>query len=398
MEVFGSYPAQASGSGTSKAVAAAGSSGSSHHGMEFASPSPPTSADPSDSSSGHLPDNVHLSMPVMAQNKGKQPVTSKSAGRSRAVSPAPATVPQEAGQQQLTERQRSKITNAYHNQFAHLLGQELAPPGSESSAPFSPATDWSFTSPQTITLEDMQQLRMTPRRPPAQPSTEPPAGKWSQATTPSPQQQSKQQRQSHDRDSGLFGGRAFSFTSPAGGVSTSQTPLHGSIEPIQELDEEGSWSQATARRHASGSNSASPVAAPRPRYDVRVPPPETLPRTQTLGTRSPTPTQQQLPPPPPQDTPQSRRRRATTAAGSVSSYNSHSRSRSFGSSSDRITLQQIIDQNQRGTAAPARAPAGGGDFAVPLIPPPPPEGSLQFFNPFMSGSYQHPSAEGDGES
>ncbi|KAJ2793761.1 hypothetical protein H4S07_006955, partial [Coemansia furcata] len=57
---------------------------------------------------------------------------------------------------------------------------------------------------------------------------------------------------------------------------------------------------------------------------------------------------------------------------------------------------QIIDQNQRGTA-PARAPAGSGDFAVPLIPPPP-EGSLQFFNPFMGGSYQHPSAEGDGES
>ncbi|KAJ2884598.1 hypothetical protein H4R27_001985 [Coemansia aciculifera] len=417
MEVFGSYPAQASTGGSSSSpkakpvVAATGSSGSSsHHGMEFASPSPPTSANASDTSSGHLPDNVHLSMPVMAQHKGKQPETSKSAGRSRAVSPTPAgTVPHEAVQ--LTDRQRSKITNAYHNQFAHLLGQELAPPGSESSAPFSPATDWSFSSPQTITLEEMQQLRMTPRRPAVagQGSTaEAPAGKWSQATTPSPRQNTKTQRQSHDRDSGLFGGRAFSFTSPAGGASTSQTPLHGSIEPIQELDEDGSWSQATARRHTSGSNNASPTAAPRPRYDVRVPPPETLARTPTLATRSPTPTQQQQQLP--QPTPQSRRRRATTAseagdtmgtAASVSSYNSHSRSRSFGSS-DRITLQQIIDQQQRGPAAPARSSAGRNEYAVPLIPPPP-EGSLQFFNPFMGGSapgvpgYAYPSeADDDG--
>ncbi|KAJ2754408.1 hypothetical protein GGI19_002419 [Coemansia pectinata] len=416
MEVFGSYPAQASTGGSSSSskakpvVAATGSSGSSsHHGMEFASPSPPTSANASDTSSGHLPDNVHLSMPVMAQHKGKQPETSKSAGRSRAVSPTPAgTVPHEAAQ--LTDRQRSKITNAYHNQFAHLLGQELAPPGSESSAPFSPATDWSFSSPQTITLEEMQQLRMTPRRPAVagQGSTaEAPAGKWSQATTPSPRQNTKTQRQSHDRDSGLFGGRAFSFTSPAGGASTSQTPLHGSIEPIQELDEDGSWSQATARRHTSGSNNASPTAAPRPRYDVRVPPPETLARTPTLATRSPTPTQQQQLP---QPTPQSRRRRATTAseagdtmgtAASVSSYNSHSRSRSFGSS-DRITLQQMIDQQQRGPAAPARSSAGRDEYAVPLIPPPP-EGSLQFFNPFMGGSapgvpgYAYPSeADDDG--
>ncbi|KAJ2864951.1 hypothetical protein GGH94_002549 [Coemansia aciculifera] len=414
MEVFGSYPAQASTGGSSSSskakpvVAATGSSGSSsHHGMEFASPSPPTSANASDTSSGHLPDNVHLSMPAMAQHKGKQPGTSKSAGRSRAVSPTPAgTVPHEAVQ--LTDRQRSKITNAYHNQFAHLLGQELAPPGSESSAPFSPATDWSFSSPQTITLEEMQQLRMTPRRPAVagQGSTaEAPTGKWSQATTPSPRQNTKTQRQSHDRDSGLFGGRAFSFTSPAGGASTSQTPLHGSIEPIQELDEDGSWSQATARRHTSGSNNASPTAAPRPRYDVRVPPPETLARTPTLATRSPTPTQQQQLP---QPTPQSRRRRATTAseagdtmgtAASVSSYNSHSRSRSFGSS-DRITLQQIIDQQQRGPAAPARSSAGRDEYAVPLIPPPP-EGSLQFFNPFMGGSapgvpgYAYPSAADD---
>ncbi|KAJ2416530.1 hypothetical protein GGI10_000915, partial [Coemansia sp. RSA 2530] len=400
MEVFGSYPAQAPASGPST-QAATGSSGSSHHGMEFASPSPPTSADPSDSSSGHLPDNVHLSMPVMTQQKGKQPETSKSAGRSRVVSPAPTgTVPLEAAQ--LTDRQRKKITSAYHNQFAHLLGQEPVPPGSESSAPFSPATDWSFSSPQTITLEEMQQLRMTPRRPAAPPATEQPAGKWSQATTPSPRHNTKAQRQSHDRDSGLFGGRAFSFTSPVGGPSTSQTPLHGSIEPIQELDEDGSWSQATGRRH-DGSNKASPVAAPRPRYDVVVPPPETLARTPTLATRSPTPTQQ------PQATPQSRRRRATTTseagnaagtAASLSSYNSHSRSRSFGSS-DRITLQQIIDQ-QRGSTAPGRSTTGRDEFAVPLIPPPP-DGSLQFFNPFVGGSYQHPTGvddavHGDGES
>ncbi|KAJ2432312.1 hypothetical protein GGF41_000034 [Coemansia sp. RSA 2531] len=341
----------------------------------------------------------------MTKQKGKQPETSKSAGRSRAVSPTPAgTVPHEAVQ--LTDRQRNKINNAYNNQFAHLLGQELAPPGSESSAPFSPATDWSFSSPQTITLEEMQQLRMTPRRP-AGSTAELPAGKWSQATTPSPRQNAKTQRQSHDRDSGLFGGRAFSFTSPAGGVSTTQTPLHGSIEPIQELDEDGSWSQATARRHTSGSNNASPTAAPRPRYDVRVPPPETLARTPTLATRSPTPTQQQQLP---QPTPQSRRRRATTVseagdtigtAASASSYNSHSRSRSFGSS-DRITLQQMIDQQKRGPTVPGRSSAGRDEYAVPLIPPPP-EGSLQFFNPFMGEpapgvpEYAYPSeADDDG--
>ncbi|KAJ2334321.1 hypothetical protein GGH91_005727, partial [Coemansia sp. RSA 2671] len=76
------------------------------------------------------------------------------------------------------------------------------------------------------------------------------------------------------------------------------------------------------------------------------------------------------------------------------------RSRSFGSS-DRITLQQIIDQ-QRGSTAPGRSTTGRDEFAVPLIPPPP-DGSLQFFNPFVGGSYQHPTGvddavHGDGES
>ncbi|KAJ2505547.1 hypothetical protein IWW47_001999, partial [Coemansia sp. RSA 2052] len=441
MEVFGSYPAQTSSSkasSSSKAkaiapVAAAGSSGSSsHHGIEFASPSPPSSAKASDASSGHLPDNVHLSMPAMTKHKGKQAEeTSRSAGRSRAASPTTNTVPHEAVPvasvaAQLTDRQRNKISNAYHNQFAHLLGQELAPPGSDSSAPFSPATDWSFSSPQTITLEEMQQLRMTPRRPPQQ-AAEPPGssatagkgvkggggggsssssaellptaggggGKWSQATTPSPRISSTAaaHRQSHDRDSGLFGGRPFSFTSPAGGASTSQTPLHGSIEPIQELDEDGSWSQATAQRHATPTATATGGGAPRPRYDVRVPPPESLARTPTLATRSPTPTQQQQQLPLQQ---QGRRRRATTTseaggdtigASSMSSYDSHSRSRSFGSS-DRITLQQIINQQQRGpsmtaAAAPTRVATGRDEYAVPLIPPPPPDSSMQFFNPFM---------------
>ncbi|KAJ2747294.1 hypothetical protein GGI20_000629 [Coemansia sp. BCRC 34301] len=383
MEVFGSYPMQAADTKPppqAKPIAATGSSGSSsHHGMEFASPSPPSSAKASDASSGHLPDNVHLSMPAMTgkQNKGKQVTegTSRSAGRSVAATPITTrgTVPHEAASSgaQLTERQRTKISNAYHNQFAHLLGKELAPPGSESSAPFSPATDWSFNSPQTITLEEMQQLRMTPRRPPQAeepPMTEAGGGKWSQATTPSPQAATAQRQSRDDRDSGLFGGRAFTFSSPAGGASSGQTPLHGSIEPIQELDEDGSWSQASAQRHAAN---ATPVVAPRPKYDVRVPPPETLARTPTLATRSPTPTQQM----PVQQG--SRRRRATTASeaggDTISSYGSHSRSRSFGSS-DRITLQQIIDQ-QRGST-------------VPLIPPPPSDSALQFFDPFM----------GDGES
>ncbi|KAJ2374237.1 hypothetical protein IW150_003211, partial [Coemansia sp. RSA 2607] len=507
MSIFGSYPANAtrdkaataavgqapSTDNTSNSlennnngnITAEGSSGSlsSHHRIaEFSSPSPPSSANASTQSSGHLPENVHLSMPGIARPVTEmQSKKSFSADQSRAElrhqqrsTTARRTEPQPESPQQPQQRQpvaemsahqRKKIVAAYNNQFAHLLGtqmQQVTPSANGESPAVSLVSGSSFNSPRTITLEDLQRSsRMQPRRAalsrgdestgsvsetPAQTGTVE-KGKWSQATTPSP---------GKDRDSGLFGNQPFSFTSPANASSGVASPRRpGGFEPIAEIDEDtgSSWSQTVARAQGvtnlnigrrqvpqfdegvygdDGGGESSTSETPdesagfshgdgsersRPRYDVHVPPPETLARTPTLITRSPTPTrmleQQQRPRTPSRlstssaSTTQGRRRRATTvshgedsvthggdarsrrssASNNNTSYSTHSRSRSFGSSSEHITLQQI--QNQRMRLEQQQQLQGRNDvddLAVPLIPPPPEGGALQFLNPFVGRS------------
>ncbi|KAJ2726057.1 hypothetical protein GGI07_000840 [Coemansia sp. Benny D115] len=547
-------------------IATDGSSGSlasHHHVTDFASPSPPSSANVSTTSSGHLPENVHLSMPGMSRPVAQvQPQKSFSADQSRAelrsqkqqrkqqhqhqqhkqqqqqnTQPAPALSPAarneatggpvqpatpaeqlarlmqiEPGQLAgLSEHQRKKIIAAYNNQYAHLLGnpmQQVTPSGNGVSPAISLISSASFSSPLTITLEDLQRAsRMQPRRTAAPsrlssasqdvdseiddddnvgaayqsvgsvgsmpsehtPSTGTGAGsssaaqhplhqsvaslaRWSEATTPSPRK---------ERDSGLFGGQPFSFTSPANPLSGAETPgIPGGFEPIQELDEESSWSQSVARRQGvtplaierqripqfahDNSNDAIDDSASdtpddpefsdrrtgtstRPRYDVVVPPPETLVRTPVLA-RSPTPTSmlESRTVAQPQRTPsrlsttsesttQGRRRRATTVsmgADSVThggdtrsrrdsntnsntdtSYSRHSRSRSFGSSTEHITLQQLQAQRQRLQQLQAeelrqlqmlrRQRPDIDDLAIPLIPPPPADEAQRFQSPFI---------------
>ncbi|KAJ2632406.1 hypothetical protein H4R22_001278 [Coemansia sp. RSA 1290] len=342
MDLFGTY-------GNTRAAAT--SSSSSQH-NELESPSPPTSANASTNSSGQLPENIHLSMPAMPRTAdAPQPrVYSKSANRSRVNITQPShniaekRVPAEAGAA-LNERQRRKIARAYNNQFAHLLGNAQSADSGISPA-VSVMTGSSFNSPRTITLEEMRQAS----RPEAMSndSLNRPRGKWSQGTTPSPAQ---------DRDSGLFGNQVFA-----------PSPV-SRFEPIQE---------------EAGESPANSGAA-KPKYDVHVPRPETLARTQTLGTRSPTPTER--PSSSAGMSPQStRRRRATTTAddndGSQRLYKEHARSRSFGSeSTEQITLQQLRQQQQA---------------MLPLIPPPPPANARQFQSPFLEQQQQH--VESDRES
>ncbi|KAJ2850556.1 hypothetical protein IWW36_001806 [Coemansia brasiliensis] len=358
MDLFGTY-------GNTR-VAAATSSSSSQHNVELESPSPPTSANASTSSSGQLPENIHLSMPAMPRSSDtpqppKPRMYSKSADRSRtniaqaSANIAEKKVPAEAGsalneQRGLNERQRRKIARAYNNQFAHLLGNAQSADSGISPA-VSVMTGSSFNSPRTITLEEMRQAS----RPEVMSSdslNRPARGKWSQGTTPSPVQ---------DRDSGLFGNQVFA-PSPA-----------TRFEPIQE----------EAGESPLPSSSISNV---KPKYDVHVPRPETLARTQTLGTRSPTPTER--PSSAAGMAPKStRRRRATTTTpddkdSSQRLYKEHARSRSFGSeSTEQITLQQLRQQQQQ-------------QAMLPLIPPPPPANARQFQSPFLD--QQH--VESDRES
>ncbi|KAJ1945625.1 hypothetical protein GGF37_001605, partial [Kickxella alabastrina] len=371
------------------------------------------------------------------------------------------------------DRQQRKVVAAYNNQFAHLLGkpvQNVTPSGNLESPSVSLISGSSFNSPRTITLDDLQQSsRMQPRRTHHNNisssgntdearhtasqllKTAASKGKWSQHTTPSPHTTAL----NAERDSGVFGGQSFTFVTPPN-VSTGGTPqpLSG-FEPIEELDEDVSWSQAVARSQGvtqlaierqpmpqfddSGdeNNSYDDMAdnrdySPRPRYEVHVPAPETLARTPTLITRSPTPTrmleqQKQRPRTPSQLSSasplasQSRRPRATTmlagdqqvtygnaigrkSAGGSSSggginvnsssretYSTHSRSRSFGSTStEPITLQQLqsqrirLQQQQQHYTQHRDTPRD--ELSVSLIPPPPEGGALQFLNPFVGRS------------
>ncbi|KAJ2816155.1 hypothetical protein IWW50_006593, partial [Coemansia erecta] len=213
----------------------------------------------------------------------------------------------------------------------------------------------SFNSPHTITLDELRRAsRRAPRN--AEKSAESsysalpqaksaessygalPQGKWSQVTTPSSSTQ--------DRDSGLFGKQAFTFT---------PTPPR-KFEPIQEEHDEPSPSSS------------------KPRYDVHMQRPETLARTQTLATRSPTPTDRSRSPSVTSQT-STRRRRATTttSAADTGSIRDHTRSRSFGgdnASSEHITLQQLRENTAQ-------------ELRVPLIPPPPAADALQFRSPFI---------------
>ncbi|KAJ1900090.1 hypothetical protein LPJ66_001703, partial [Kickxella alabastrina] len=481
MSIFGTFPSEAEFESQAAAVAAAaaeaaeatehlmsqgvgtgvatdGSPGSpsyNHRTMEFSSPSPPSSANASAASSEQLPENVHFSMPGTARQQQHF----------------------QAGSAQ-NDRQQRKVVAAYNNQFAHLLGkpvQNVTPSGNLESPSVSLISGSSFNSPRTITLDDLQQSsRMQPRRThhnnisssgntdeahntTSQPLTAAASkGKWSQHTTPSPHTTAL----NAGRDSGVFGGQSFTFVTPpnvsTGGTGTPQPP--SGFEPIEELDEGVSWSQAVARSQGvtqlaierqpmpqfddSGdeNNSYNDMAdngdySPRPRYDVHVPAPETLARTPTLITRSPTPTrmleqQQQRPRTPSRlssaspSASQSRRPRATTmsagdqqvtygnaighksAGGSNSSgginvnnssretYSTHSRSRSFGSTStEPITLQQLQNQRiqlqqqqQQQKHYIQHRDTPRDELSVSLIPPPPEGGALQFLNPFVGRS------------
>ncbi|KAJ1960861.1 hypothetical protein GGI12_003571, partial [Dipsacomyces acuminosporus] len=348
---------------------------------------------------------------------------------------------------------------------------ELFVPSKSSST--SPAVSLisgsSFNSPRTITLEDLQKAsRMKPRQqvppPPPPPqqqqqqqvqlhmlnneqaekSAKSPlaSGKWSQPSTPSPRK---------DRDSGLFGGH-FNLANSGDISSNRNSGISGAggFEPILELDEEnGSWSQSVARRSGvtplvidprpampdfhqqsdtgdEGDNDETElIKTPnrRPKYDVHVPPPESLARTPSLLARSPTPTDGMRSRTPTGERPSSaasrsrspsllssgRRRATTMATDTVSSTRTdHSRSRSFGTST-RITLQQL-QRASNDTPLPGSNSSGSSgrgrsksttedkqpllrpsdafdvdDLSVPLIPPPP-EGGLQFFNPFVGGT------------
>ncbi|KAJ1767731.1 hypothetical protein LPJ74_005205 [Coemansia sp. RSA 1843] len=382
--------------------AAEGSSGSSYNQMDFSSPSPPSSANVSSTSSGHLPENVHLSMPAMpagpsssSSYKGKQPEyakkkdsssklgrgQSRSADRSRANLPlhrisyqrtelaaqVPAMPPQESAAvgtsegvaQGVSERQRRRILAAYNNQFAHVLGKPMTSVSSGSSPPVSLISGSSFNSPRTITLEDMMRAsRQTPRATAATGMVAS-KGKWSQRTTPTPTPQ--QQAAKDDRDSGLFGGQAFTFTSPANPNTSS-----GSFGPIQEEESnddgysDDNYSDKARLLHAQNS--------PKPKkYDVRVPPPESLARTPTLATRSPTPTsmarQQAI----------GRRRRATTTSTAADSG---------------IRVQSSLETSTDDSRNRSRSFGGNSSssLSVPLIPPPPEE-SAQFRNPFIGSDW-----------
>ncbi|KAJ2453027.1 hypothetical protein EV183_002536 [Coemansia sp. RSA 2336] len=342
MDLFGTY-------GNTRAAAT--SSSSSQH-NELESPSPPTSANASTNSSGQLPENIHLSMPAMPRtaDSPQRRVYSKSADRSRVNITQPASnmaekmVPAEASTA-LNERQRRKIARAYNNQFAHLLGNAQSADSGVSPAA-SVMTGSSFNSPRTITLEEMRQASRAEGT--SSDSLNRPRGKWSQGTTPSPGQ---------DRDSGLFGNQVFA-----------PSPVTR-FEPIQEEAGESPANGGTAK----------------PKYDVHVPRPETLARTQTLGTRSPTPTERPSPGAGMAGR-STRRRRATTTTddddGSQRRYKEHARSRSFGSeSTEQITLQQLRQQQQA---------------MLPLIPPPPPAHARQFQSPFLD--HQQQQAESDRES
>ncbi|KAJ1797780.1 hypothetical protein LPJ59_002913, partial [Coemansia sp. RSA 2399] len=393
------------------AAAADGSSGSSYNQMDdFSSPSPPSSANISSTSSGHLPENVHLSMPAMpaaasasssadadaSHGKGKQPEharkrDSHSADRSRANLPlhhiayqrtdaatpqVPAVPPQESSSSAgaVRDRQRRRILAAYNNQFAHVLGKPMASASSGSSPPVSLISGSSFNSPRTITLEDMMRAsRQTPRATTTTTAAAAAAatiaadskGKWSQRTTPNP---TPQQSARDDRDSGLFGGQAFTFTSPANPNASS-----GSFGPIQEEEDDYNDAENSNVDYSDKTRLLPAQNSPKPKkYNVRVPPPESLARTPTLASRSPTPTsmlQQQS---------GGRRRRATTTSTAgdsgirvssslaTSTDDSRNRSRSFGGNSN--------------------SSAGGDNLSIPLIPPPP-EVSAQFRNPFIGSDW-----------
>ncbi|KAJ2807863.1 hypothetical protein H4R20_001100, partial [Coemansia guatemalensis] len=442
------------------------SSGSSHH-MEFSSPSPPSSANISATSSGHLPENTHLSMPAisrrgerqMAAAEPMQQMQKKSASADRSRSELPqhseaaeasgGMVPHEAVAelhqiQRLPDHQRRKVIAAYNNQFARLLGNGPTTISGDSPAP-SMISGSSFNSPRTITMEELQRAsRTTPRVPntsssvattsfPAvgsssksssSPHSASPsaavraaaagavasAGKWSQATTPSSVK---------DRDSGLFGGQTFTFTSPPSQGGHHRSTSSSGFAPIQEKEEDEDEQNYEPE---SRSSSRSSSAQHRPKYEVHVPPPETLARTPTLRTRSPTPVGRSRTPSLPsqqQIGTAGRRRRATTTAGTsvsaespatgqlqqrpgsaLSSMDDRSRSRSFAgsTSSDRVTLQQLQQATVAAAAAAGGAVERGDGFSVPLIPPPPPEDAQQFRNPFLHDQQQQQQRAGGGGS
>ncbi|KAJ2607407.1 hypothetical protein H4S08_004837, partial [Coemansia sp. RSA 1365] len=372
---------------------------------------------------------------VAAEQKQKMQKKSVSADRSRSELPQrtetsennSGMVPHEALTEQqlqrLTDHQRRKVIATYNNQFARLLGNGPTTISGDSPAP-SVISGSSFNSPRTITMEEMQQAsRTTPRAPNigiSTSTTSVPAvgpsrksgnssysvspamaaaaaattGKWSQATTPS---------SGKDRDSGLFGGQTFTFTSPPSQGAHHRSSSSG-FAPIQEKEEE---EQEDERNYEpeSRSSSRNSNAQNRPKYEVHVPPPETLARTPTLRTRSPTPvgrsrtpslsSQQQI-------GVVGQRRRATTTASAnmsmespesgqlqrrpgsaLSSIDDRSRSRSFAGSSDQVTLQQL----QQATAAAGGVLERRDEFTVPLIPPPP-EDTQQFRTPFLQDQSQ----------
>ncbi|KAJ2520852.1 hypothetical protein H4217_001769 [Coemansia sp. RSA 1939] len=432
--------------------AADGSSGSSFNQIDFASPSPPSSANISSTSSGHLPENVHLSLPAMTaaataesasgrrQAGENNPMYSadastaadaesadagrgqtRSADRSRASLPlhrisyqrtggsaqAAAMPPQESAA--VDETRRRRILAAYNNQFAHLLGKPPASAssasGSGSSPPMSLISGSSFNSPRTITLDDlMRASRQTPRaataaaaaspapkatqalpreaEPSASSSTTTAKGKWS------PQTPARQPPANDDRDSGLFGGQAFTFTSP-----TNLNTSSGSFGPIREQADEDEEDEgleadpgrAAAAGRASSARAPSAQGSSRPRkFDVHVPPPESLARTPTLATRSPTPTAmlQQQPG-------GSGRRRAATTASSAGADSGIRASSSLAGSAAAEALADDARSRSRsfGGGSRSRSSASSASRLGPPLMPPPPEESAQFRNPFLGSDW-----------
>ncbi|KAJ2780274.1 hypothetical protein H4R18_003548 [Coemansia javaensis] len=301
---------------------AAGSSGSSSlHGRLLASPSPPSSANASTTSSGRLPDSVQLSLAAMGGEAAQHVPREAAAAAARP-----------AAQQQ---QQGRRMAAAYTNQFARLLG---ATPVAVSGSPgASLESGSSFNSPRTITLDEMRAASRAA------------AGtSWSQRTTPDA---------ARIRDSGPLGAQHLALASSAASPSSGEARR---FEPIAEED-------------ARPQPQPQPQPERRPHFDVHVPPPESLPRTQNLRGRSATPVAE------PSHRPASR----ASSRASSSSRRTGSRAGSQRRRAATVQSPRAADAAAGGDHARSQSLDGSGGNEPALLPPPPADPALQFRSPFL---------------